>query len=74
MTTLIITLALTFSLIIIALLLLGISWVFTGKSRLHVGMCGRIPTQKRSKDAGCGTSVTCALCGKKDEPEPKEKS
>lgn len=73
MSTFSITLLVTFAIIIICLSLLGISMLLTGKSRLRVGMCGRVPTKKRGKDSGCGNEYTCGLCGKgNDEQEEKD--
>jgi len=71
MKTALVTFILTFAIIFIALCMLGISWLLTGKSRLRVGMCGRTPTQKRDAKNGCGKDITCGLCGRdgKDEFE-----
>lgn len=62
------TLSAAFVVIVIAVLLLGIGWLLTGKSKLRGGMCGRTPTQTK----GCGTDQTCGICGKQ-EPEDKKK-
>ncbi len=69
MSTLLTTLLIAFLLIIIALGLLAVGWLVTGKSRIRAGSCGRNPHQKRSDEEGCGTSSTCSLCEttKKDD-------
>lgn len=64
-----ITLGIAFFIVLLCLILLGISWIFTGKSRLRVGMCGKDPTKKRSNDAGCETKNTCGICGKSNDTE-----
>ena len=73
MSTLFATLLITFVIIIICVSLLGISMLLTGKSRLRVGMCGRVPTKKRGKDAGCGTEYSCGLCGRGNDDNKEEK-
>lgn len=50
--------------ILLALTLLGLGWIITGKSRIRLGMCGRDPTRKK-KD--CGEDVSCTLCEKKED-------
>lgn len=67
MSTLMVTLLLTFVFISVALTLLGISWLITGKSRIRLGMCGRVPTQKQDPKKGCGTQTTCPICQPDDE-------
>ncbi|NGX42034.1 MAG: hypothetical protein K940chlam7_00310 [Chlamydiae bacterium] len=69
MATLFTTLCLTFAVIVLCLVLLSISKLITGKSRFKLGTCGRDPTQKRSKEEGCGNEFSCGLCGKSEEPE-----
>jgi len=72
MLNLVTTLGITFVLFILALSLLGVSWLFTGKSRLRIGMCGRVPTQIRNKDKGCGTQHTCGICGNSEKSEQEK--
>jgi hypothetical protein len=60
-------------LIIIALLLIGLSWLLTGKQKIKGGTCGRDPTKKQDKS--CGTKVDCQLCDRGEEKEePKEQN
>jgi hypothetical protein len=73
MSTLLLTLAIAFVIVVIAVGLLGIGWLITGKSRMQPGACGRDP-HKRSKDEECGTSPQCQLCDHKPEDtQPEEK-
>jgi len=67
MSTLMVTLLLTFVFMSVALALLGISWLITGKSRIRLGMCGRVPTQEQDPKKGCGTQTTCSICQPDDE-------
>ena len=62
MSTLLLTLAIAFFIVAIAIALLGIGWLLTGKSKLQAGACGRDPTQKKDAGKGCGTNVSCQLC------------
>lgn len=71
MSTLLLTLLIAFVIVAIAVGLLAIGWLLTGKSRMQAGACGRDPHKKRNEKEGCGTSVNCQLCDKKDEPEKK---
>lgn len=61
MSTLILTLALTFGAVLTAIILLGISWLILGKSKLRPGACGRNPHECQ-KDAN--NTVDCTLCNK----------
>lgn len=67
MSTLMLTLVLAFAIVIIALALLAIGWLFTGKSRIQPGACGRAPHQKRGKEEECGKSTSCSICDKEDK-------
>lgn len=62
------TLIIAFIIIMIAVALLGIGWLITGKSKMRPGACGRDPNQKNEQNDNCGTKVSCQLCEK-----PKEK-
>lgn len=62
MSTLLLTLCLAFAIVIIAVGLLGIGWLVTGRARLQLGACGRAPHQKPGNE--CGTGRTCSLCEK----------
>jgi hypothetical protein len=73
MSTIFATLIIAFIIFALCVALLGISRLITGKSRLRIGMCGRIPIKKKDKDSGCGTQYTCGLCSK-GEAENKEES
>lgn len=57
-----------FIIILIAIALLGIGWLITGKSKIKPGACGRTPSENRNKD--CGESSACDLC-KKPEDEKR---
>lgn len=70
MSTLIVTIAVAFAVVVLALAFMGISWLLTGKLSIKPGACGRDPTKKRSSEEGCGTDVNCMLC-KKDEKKDK---
>lgn len=64
MSTLLLTLAIAFIVVMIALALLGISWLITGKLKMRPGACGRDPTKNRNEEPNCGTGVDCQLCEK----------
>jgi hypothetical protein len=70
MTPLLVTISLSFVIILIALTLLGIGWLITGKCKIQPGACGRDPTKKQAKGDSCGDKVSCQLCehGEKKEP------
>jgi hypothetical protein len=67
MSTLLVTIAIAFAVIIAALAFMGISWLITGKLSMRPGACGRDPTKKRSDEEGCGSQPDCMLCKKDDE-------
>lgn len=71
MSTLLLTLAIAFVIVVLAIGLMAIGWLITGRSRLQPGACGRDPNKKRSDKEGCGTSANCQLCEKNDETEKK---
>lgn len=71
MATLLITLGFAFIVVVLALALLGIGRLITGKSRIEAGACGRAPKDKRSKS--CGTETTCSLCKKDESKKDEEK-
>lgn len=62
MSTLLLTLAIAFFIVVLAIALLGIGWLITGKSKLQAGACGRDPTHKADAKEGCGTKISCQLC------------
>lgn len=74
MFNLLITIGISFVIITICMTMLGIGWLITGKSKIRLGMCGKIPTQKRNKSKGCGSDQSCPLCGTKNEPDVPEES
>jgi len=58
------TVILAFGFVALALALLGIGWLITGKSRMIHGACGMDPNKVRDKR--CGTNkISCGLCKKK---------
>jgi len=65
MDQLIFTLIIAFIVILVALCLLGISWLITGKSKIRPGACGRTPSENRNKD--CGEKSSCELCEKPED-------
>jgi len=69
MSTLVVTIAIAFIFVLIAVAALGISWLITGKLSLKSGACGRDPTKKKDED--CGTSASCGLCKKEKEEDKK---
>lgn len=74
MSTLFLTLALAFGAVLAAMVLLGISWLFLGKTNLRAGACGRNPheCQEKSND-----TVDCTLCNKNkaiDKPVCQDRS
>ena len=71
MSTILLTLILAFVIVVIALGLLGLGWLITGKSRIRPGACGRDPHKRQSKEEGCGDDITCSLCEKKETKEKK---
>lgn len=64
MSTLLLTIAIAFAVVILALAFMGISWLITGRLSIKPGACGRDPTKKRSKEEGCGDQPDCMLCNK----------
>jgi len=69
MNSLLLTVAIAFFVVIIAIALLGVGWLLTGKSKMQPGACGRDPNKQRKEKEGCGTTVSCQLC---DNPDKKE--
>jgi hypothetical protein len=52
----------------IALSLLAVGWLITGKQKIKRGMCGKDP--KKSRDDNCNNNPSCSICEppkKKDE-------
>jgi hypothetical protein len=68
----IVTLIISSIVVLGAILLLGISWLITGKSSVRAGMCGRAPLQKKGKGSGCGSEYSCGICGKSENKETDE--
>ena len=69
MSNLVLTLGLAFIIIMIALALLALGWLLTGKSKMRPGACGRDPNQKQ--DENCGSNVSCQLCDKQKDEKTK---
>jgi hypothetical protein len=59
------TVLIAFILFLIALALIAIGWLITGKMKVRIGSCGRAP----KRDEECGGKRSCSLC----EEEKKEK-
>jgi len=72
MSPLITTILLAFGVVALALALLGIGWLLTGKSRIIQGACGMDP--KKVRDKRCGTdTISCELCKKPLNQDDDEK-
>lgn len=65
MSTLLLTIAIACVIAVLAMALLGIGWLMTGRSKIYPGACGRDPTKKREE--GCGTGKSCSLCDRDEE-------
>lgn len=63
MPTIILTVIIAFVIVMIAIGLLAISWLITGKCKIIPGACGRDPTKNRDKDCG-ESNPSCILCEK----------
>ncbi|MGK5593843.1 MAG: hypothetical protein ACSNEK_00600 [Parachlamydiaceae bacterium] len=68
MSTLVLTLILSFIIVLVAICSLAIGWLITGKSKIKGGMCGRTP---KGKDNGenCGSNISCDLCSRQQDKE-----
>ena len=64
MSTLLLTLAIAFVIIVAAIAFLAIGWLITGKSKIQAGACGRNPSKKKN-DEECGKG-SCGLCEHED--------
>lgn len=73
METLVTTLAVSFIIVVFAVVLLGVGWILTGKSKLRLGQCGRDPNKSRNEE-GCGTNSTCSLCEKPEDKSDDKKN
>ena len=62
-----VTLAITFVIVLIALLFLGIGWLLSGKARIVRGDCGMNPEQRRK--ASCDGKIQCDLCNRTVDTE-----
>lgn len=61
--------------VVIAILIMAIGWLLTGKSKIVRGACGMDPNKLR-KDK-CGTDIKCDLCDrhpdkKHDDNPPRD--
>lgn len=72
MSTLVLTIALAFVIVVLAVASLAISWLLKGKSSIRPGSCGKVPTQKRD-DESCGTEKTCDLCKNDNKSQEKKR-
>lgn len=66
MSTLLFTILLAFIVVVIAIALLAIGWLLTGKNKIVPGACGRDPTKKRDKDCS-EDNISCGLCKKNED-------
>ena len=60
------TIAIAFVMMVVAMTCLACGWLFTGKPRLRHGACGRDPT-KMSEDDECSTKSSCHICSDDDK-------
>ncbi|CDZ81728.1 hypothetical protein BN1013_02264 [Candidatus Rubidus massiliensis] len=67
MSTILVTAAVAFIMVSIALALLGFSLLVKGKSTIKPGACGRDPTKLKED---CNDNFSCTLC-KHDEKQCK---
>lgn len=72
--TTLLTIGIAFIVVIIAIGLMGISWLLTGRLKMRPGACGRNPHQDRNGEAGCGTTASCFLCKKPQEKKHDDNS
>jgi hypothetical protein len=72
MSNLLTTIGLAVIVVLIAIGVISIGWILTGKSRVRLGMCGRDPTVKRTDEEGCGTGISCDLCKKTDKKKEND--
>ena len=70
MDTLLLTLAIAFVIVVVAIGLLALGWLVTGKSKIQPGACGRDPNKRR--DESCHTDVSCQLCDKKEHKKSSD--
>ncbi len=68
MSTLVLTLLLSFIIVLVAICSLAIGWLVTGKSKIKGGMCGRVPKRKEDVE-DCGSNFSCDLCSKQQDKE-----
>ncbi len=64
------TLAVAAIVVVLALLLMGIGWLITGKSKIVRGGCGMDPNKRR--DDNCDRDTSCSLCGRNPDDEKKK--
>lgn len=69
MSSLLLTLAIAFIIVLISIGLLAIGWLISGKARIRPGACGRDPHKNREE---CGTSTSCQLCDQNKESPKKD--
>lgn len=69
MSTLLLTLAIAFLIVLISIGLLAIGWFISGKARIRAGACGRDPHKTKDEKEGCGTKTSCQLCETKKDDE-----
>jgi hypothetical protein len=58
----VLTIIMAFVLVAACMLLLGIGWLITGKTKIERGACGRNPHKKNNDKINCGPDLTCSLC------------
>jgi hypothetical protein len=64
MNTILLTIVLAFIIVVLAVGLLAIGWLITGKSKIKLGACGRDPNKKRDEDCSSNNS-SCGICERK---------
>ncbi len=69
MSSLLLTLAIAFVIVLISIGLLAIGWLISGKARIRPGACGRDPHKNRED---CQTSASCQLCDQNQDSVKKD--
>ncbi|MDP1836702.1 MAG: hypothetical protein Q8K75_12355 [Chlamydiales bacterium] len=68
MSTFLTTAAIAAIIVVLAILLMAVGWLLTGKSKIIRGACGMDPKKRQESD--CGSDIRCDLC--EHNPEKKK--
>lgn len=66
MSSLFFTIMIAFIIVLLAVGLLAIGWLITGKTKIRPGACGRDPTKNRDEECS-DEKISCGLCKKEDK-------